>query len=127
MVEALDASPSKRSPTSWKWYGCGLLALLFLLVSEGVELFSVKRATRAPSKRIAFVVLTDPRENHEENVIPMLAHVESKYGGYRAVRVYAGPRGMVKLIHVLLALAPQDGQGIRTTSLSTRSCLPKLS
>lgn len=80
MVEALDASPSKGSPTSWKWYGCGLLALLFLLLSEGVELFSVKRATRAPSKRIAFVVLTDPRENHEENVIPMLAHVESKYG-----------------------------------------------
>ena len=81
MVEPLDASPSNRNPAPWKWYGCGLLALLFLLLSEGVELFSVKRPTKAPSKRIAFVVLTDPREKHEENVIPMLAHVEAKYGG----------------------------------------------
>jgi hypothetical protein len=31
-------------------------------------------------QRTAFVCLTDPREDHFQNIIPMLAHVESKYG-----------------------------------------------
>ena len=127
MVEPLDASPSKRNPTSWmKWYGCGLLALLFLLLSEGIELFSVKRPTKAPSKRIALVVLTDPRENHEENVIPMLAHVESKYGGVQSACLRRNET-RTKLIQLLPMHASQDGQGTHTTSSSTRSCPPKLS
>lgn len=37
-------------------------------------------------QRAAFVVLTDPRERHEENVIPMLTHVEQKYGWSRGTR-----------------------------------------
>lgn len=34
----------------------------------------------AKQPKAAFVVLTDPREDHFTNVIPMLAQVESKYG-----------------------------------------------
>ena len=36
--------------------------------------------TGAKIPKAAFVVLTDPREDHFANVIPMLAQVESKYG-----------------------------------------------
>ena len=36
--------------------------------------------TGAKKPKAAFVVLTDPREDHFANVIPMLAQVESKYG-----------------------------------------------
>ena len=40
-------------------------------------------ATATPrQKRVAFVVLVDPHEDHFINVVPMLAHVEGKYGQY---------------------------------------------
>ena len=50
----------------------GFLGLLWFLYSP---------ASTVKKQQVAFVVLTDPRERHEENVIPMLAHVEAKYGG----------------------------------------------
>jgi len=49
----------------------GFLGLLWFLYSP---------ASTSKKQQVAFVVLTDPRERHEENVIPMLAHVEQKYG-----------------------------------------------
>jgi hypothetical protein len=66
-----------------------LLAVIALAVLRRL-LYHVPKQTDGSSKhdRIAFVVLTDPREKHEENVIPMLAHVEEKYGQYAVFEHY---------------------------------------
>ena len=55
----------------------GFLGLLWFLYSP---------ASTSKKQQVAFVVLTDPRERHEENVIPMLAHVEQKYGALQRSR-----------------------------------------
>ena len=64
----------------WIWI-FGLLGLFWVLY---------RRASTPVKQRVAFVVLTDPRERHEENVIPMLAHVEQKYGASSEVHTSSG-------------------------------------
>lgn len=65
-----------------RWVWIPLVAVLVLLwhgYTTGVTR-RFKISSPAKKQRIAFVVLTDPHEDHEHNVIPMLAHVEAKYG-----------------------------------------------
>jgi len=76
-IEEFKASSSRRWP-----FVLTLLLLVSALLAASFWWFHGMRSPDKPipKERVAFVVLTDPRENHEENVIPMLKHVEEKYG-----------------------------------------------
>lgn len=70
---------ANRGRCSGRWLWVAIGALVFLLWNQKPA--GITRRLSLPAKqRIAFVVLTDPHEDHSQNVIPMLAHVEAKYG-----------------------------------------------
>jgi len=83
LYEKIAKRDSARAKKRWllitaTLLAAGLLVWLFRQRSQVSRLLI--KAKEEKKSRVAFVVLTDPREKHEENVIPMLAHVEQKYG-----------------------------------------------
>lgn len=108
---------STRNPARKRTGGSNLRKTRYGLWSFG--LFAVYWLfLRSPSprklQRGAFVVLTDPREKHEDNIIPMLSGVERKYG-----------TGSCLLARQSLRNCWQAGPDGLTSSLSISLCLRK--
>ena len=80
LYEKIARRDSARAKRRWLFSLAGLCSATFLFWLFHRNAATSSSEAAVPKQKIAFVVLTDPRENHEENVIPMLRHVEQKYG-----------------------------------------------